>query len=74
MQSMSLLEGKTTELKQLLKKMNITLKIANKNVEFLFVLSIVIIGLQGLSLFVLCLLITYIVEPHSSIFGSKFRP
>ena len=40
MQSMSLLEGKTTELKQFLKSIILSPKIANKNIAFLFVLSI----------------------------------
>ena len=40
MQSRSLLEGKTSELKQFLKLIILTPKIANKNIVFLFVLSI----------------------------------
>ena len=40
MQSRSLLEGKTIELKQFLKSIILTPKIANKNIAFLFVLSI----------------------------------
>ena len=39
MLSRSLKEGKTTELKQFLKSIILTPKIANKNIAFLFVLS-----------------------------------
>ena len=40
MQSRSLLEGKTNELKQFLKSIILAPKIANKNIAFLFVQSI----------------------------------
>ena len=40
MQSRSLLEGKTTKLKQFLKSIILTPRISNKSIAFLFVLSI----------------------------------
>ena len=47
MQSRYVLEGKTTELKRFLKSIFLTPKIANKNIAFLFVLSIYNSEVQG---------------------------
>ena len=44
MQSRSLLEGKTTKLKQFLKSIILTPKNANENIAFLFALSIFPLG------------------------------
>ena len=53
MHSRGLLEGKTTELKQILKSIILTPKIANKIIAFLFVLSIVAFTFMALFQYIL---------------------